>query len=82
MLSSYLFIEGLIACGSGSSNEHFIKIYDLDKPDKTTGLPTLVRSTRLNHNIGKLSALAIEEDLNLVSVGFDNGTLILIRGKY
>ena len=52
----------------------------MDKPDKSTGLPTLVRTTRLNHNIGKLSALAIEEDLNLVAAGFDNGTLVLIRG--
>ena len=52
----------------------------MDKPDKSTNLPTLVRTTRLNHNIGRLSALAIEEDLNLVAAGFDNGTLVLIRG--
>ena len=39
--------SGLIVCAGGNSNENIVKIFDLDKPDKSTGVPTLVRNTRL-----------------------------------
>ena len=51
----------------------------MDKPDKT-GLPSLVRTTRLNQSSGSFTSLVIEENLNLIAAGFDNGYLILIRG--
>ena len=36
---------------------------------------------RLTHASGQVpTALAVDDDLNLVAVGFDNGTLILLRG--
>ena len=70
---------GLIACAGGRANDHFIKIYDMDKPDKT-GLPSLVRTTRLNQSSGSFTSLVIEENLNLIAAGFNNGYLILIRG--
>lgn len=72
--------SGLIVCVSGSSSDNLVKIYDIDKPDKTSGLPSLVRSTRLNQSSGTPTALAVDDENQLVSVGFDNGTLILIRG--
>ena len=34
----------------------------------------------ISSSSGSVSALAIEEDLNLIAVGFDNGTLTIIRG--
>ena len=51
----------------------------MDRPDKS-GLPSLVRTTRLNQSSGSFTSLVIEENLNLISAGFDNGYLILIRG--
>ena len=36
---------------------------------------------RLTHSPGQVpTALAVDDDLNLVAIGFDNGTLILLRG--
>ena len=70
--------SGLIVCVSSSPNDNLVKIYDVDKLDKDQK-PTLVRTTRLSQS-GYPTALALDENQNLVAVGFANGTLILIRG--
>ena len=72
--------SGLIVCVSGSTSDNVVKIYDIDKKEKNSDLPCLVRSTRLNHAPGTPTALAIDDESQLVAVGFDNGTLILLRG--
>ncbi len=72
--------SGLIVCVSdgGANSANFVKIYDLDKPDKT-GHPSLVRTTKLMLS-GSPTSLAVDSILSLVAVGLGNGTLILIRG--
>ena len=77
--------SGLIVCVSGSkTSDNLVKIYDVDTKQEKSGssLANLVRTTRLNQGSlgGCPSALAVDDDLNLLAVGLDNGTLILIRG--
>lgn len=72
--------SGLVVCVSGSKADATVKVFDIDKPDKNSGLPSLVRSTPLNNSNGVPVAVAVEDDLHLVAVGFDTGTLILVRG--
>jgi hypothetical protein len=83
--------SGLIVCVSDSSTssagqqlDNLVKIFDIDKPEKNSGFPSLVRTTRISSGgsggLNHPTALAVDEDLNLVAVGFSNGSLILIRG--
>lgn len=62
-----------------------IKIWDLDKQDKSKGTPICQRTIKVNHG-GKpypVSTLAVLENLgNLgqIAVGLANGVVVLIRG--
>ncbi|CAG8564385.1 6147_t:CDS:2, partial [Cetraspora pellucida] len=59
-----------------------IKIWDLDKQDKSKGTPTCQRTIKVNHG-GKpfpVSALAVLENLGQIAVGLANGVVVLIKG--
>ena len=70
--------SGLIVCVSDDDQRNLVKIFEIDKPDKS-GDPMLVRTTKLAGS-GCPSALAVDCGSGLVAVGLTNGTLLLIRG--
>lgn len=44
--------SGLIVCVSGNANDSLVKVFDMDKLDKTTGLPSLVIELNIIWNLG------------------------------
>lgn len=58
-----------------------IKVWNLDKADKQ-GHPTCVRISRAipNNKPENVTALCVHENLNLMAVGFNDGSVILYRG--
>ncbi|XP_047107852.1 vacuolar protein sorting-associated protein 11 homolog isoform X3 [Schistocerca piceifrons] len=58
-----------------------IKVWNLDKTDKQ-GHPTCVRISRAipNNKPENVTALCVHENLNLMAVGFNDGSVILYRG--
>ncbi|CAG8787311.1 21745_t:CDS:10, partial [Dentiscutata erythropus] len=66
----------------GEEDPPVIKLWDLDKQDKSKGTPTCQRTIKVNHG-GKpfpVSALAVLENLGQIAVGLANGVVVLIRG--
>ncbi|CAG8621448.1 33609_t:CDS:10, partial [Racocetra persica] len=66
----------------GEEDPPIIKIWDLDKQDKSKGTPTCQRTIKVNHG-GKpfpVSALAVLENLGQIAVGLANGVVVLIKG--
>ncbi|KAJ3221469.1 Vacuolar protein sorting-associated protein 11 [Clydaea vesicula] len=59
-----------------------IKVWNLDKIDKSTKAPTLTRTTKIQHGnrVFPVTCFAVLEALTQVAVGFENGLVILIRG--
>ncbi|PKC62550.1 vacuolar protein sorting protein VPS11 [Rhizophagus irregularis] len=59
-----------------------IKIWDLDKQDKSKGIPICLRTIKVNHG-GKpfpVSTIAVLDNLSQIAVGLANGVVVLIRG--
>lgn len=58
-----------------------IKVWNLDKLDKH-GHPLCIRITRAipNNKPTRASALAVHDNLNLMAVGFEDGSILLYRG--
>lgn len=58
-----------------------IKVWNLDKLDKQ-GHPMCVRISRTipNNKPEHASALCVHENLNLMAVGFNDGSILLYRG--
>ena len=74
--SPYLFglgLEGFVKC---------LKIWNLDKKDKTSNSPELVRCSRLTRagNQAEPVTLAVSDNLHLLAVGYDDGAIVLHRG--
>ncbi|RIA82013.1 hypothetical protein C1645_881286 [Glomus cerebriforme] len=66
----------------GEEDFPIIKIWDLDKQDKSKGIPTCLRTIKVNHG-GKpfpVSTLAVLDNLAQIAVGLANGVVVLIRG--
>ncbi|CAG8480604.1 10621_t:CDS:10 [Diversispora eburnea] len=66
----------------GEEDSPVIKIWDLDKQDKSKGTPTCQRTIKVNHG-GKphpVSTLAVLENLGQIAVGLANGVVVLIKG--
>ncbi|CAG8703669.1 27714_t:CDS:10 [Gigaspora margarita] len=66
----------------GEEDPPIIKLWDLDKLDKSKGTPTCQRTIKVNHG-GKpfpVSALAVLENLGQIAVGLANGVVVLIKG--
>ena len=59
-----------------------MKLWNLDKRDKSNVAPALVKMLPLQHGnrIFPVTALAILESMAQLAVGFENGIVILIRG--
>ena len=57
-------------------------MWNLDKVDKH-GNPLCIRISRAipNNKPVQASALAVHENLNLMAVGFEDGSILLFRGK-
>ncbi|KAF9112292.1 hypothetical protein BGX27_003651 [Mortierella sp. AM989] len=72
----------LVTVGEDESSGQVIKLWDLDKPDRTRPGPTLERTIRINQagNAFPVSALAVLENLSQIAVGLANGTVVLISG--
>ena len=61
----------------------FLRVWNMDKQTKD-GSPTLARTIRALISGGKKStvmALTAHENMNLIAVGFSDGTVLLIRGN-
>ncbi|CAG8460462.1 14103_t:CDS:10 [Acaulospora morrowiae] len=66
----------------GEEDPPVIKIWDLDKQDKSKGTPNCQRTIKVNHG-GKpfpVSTLAVLENLSQIAVGLANGVVVLIKG--
>ncbi|KAG0213127.1 hypothetical protein BGX28_004953 [Mortierella sp. GBA30] len=72
----------LVTVGEEDNAAQVIKLWDLDKPDRTKPGPTQVRSIIVSQtgSIFPVSALAVLENLSQAAVGLANGTVILIYG--
>ncbi|KAG0324131.1 hypothetical protein BGZ99_002190 [Dissophora globulifera] len=72
----------LVTVGEEENSAQVIKLWDLDKPDRTKPGPTLERSIRVNQagNAFPVSSLAVLENLSQIAVGLANGTVVLISG--
>ncbi|KAG0374879.1 hypothetical protein BGX24_009819 [Mortierella sp. AD032] len=72
----------LVTVGEEENVVQVIKFWDLDKPDRNKGGPTLERSIRVTQqgDAFPVSALAVLENLSQVAVGLANGTVVLIYG--
>ncbi|CAG8604564.1 4777_t:CDS:10, partial [Ambispora gerdemannii] len=59
-----------------------IKIWDLDKQDKSKGAPTCSRIIKVEHNKKPfpVSTFAVLENMSQIAIGLANGIVILIRG--
>ncbi|CAG8559847.1 5223_t:CDS:10 [Funneliformis caledonium] len=66
----------------GEVDPPLIKIWDLDKHDKSKGTPICLRTIKVSHG-GKpfpVSTIAVLENLGQIAVGLDNGVVVLIKG--
>ncbi|CAI2179070.1 378_t:CDS:10 [Funneliformis geosporum] len=66
----------------GEEDPPLIKIWDLDKHDKSKGTPICLRTIKVSHG-GKpfpVSTIAVLENLRQIAVGLDNGVVVLIKG--
>ncbi|GBC08910.1 hypothetical protein RclHR1_08490004 [Rhizophagus clarus] len=66
----------------GEEDFPIIKIWDLDKQDKSKGIPFCLRTIKVNHG-GKpfpVSTIAVLDNLAQIAVGLANGVVVLIRG--
>nr|CAG8438928.1 6700_t:CDS:10 [Entrophospora candida] len=66
----------------GDDDPPAIKIWDLDKQDKSKGTPACQRTIKVNHG-GKpfpVSTFAVLDNLGQIAVGLANGVVVLIKG--
>ncbi|KAJ3043409.1 Vacuolar protein sorting-associated protein 11 [Rhizophlyctis rosea] len=59
-----------------------IKVWNLEKADKTAKTPVLMRSSKIQHGnkVFPVTAVAVLENLTQVAVGLENGIVLLFRG--
>ncbi|XP_072041834.1 vacuolar protein sorting-associated protein 11 homolog [Amphiura filiformis] len=73
----------LVSIGQDESGINpVIKVWNLDKKDKTNN-PTCTRYTRAipgSNNPSQVSSLTVSENLNMMAIGFMDGSVTLIRG--
>ncbi|KAF8575784.1 hypothetical protein K439DRAFT_1397850 [Ramaria rubella] len=64
-----------------SSRMPLFKIWDLERNDKKTGTPTLLRSVKVQHGNRPhpVSTLALSNNLTHVAIGLADGTVLLYR---
>lgn len=64
-----------------ASNAPIIKIWDLNHPDKRTGAPLLLRSTKLQigNRTHPITTLALSATLAYLAIGLGDGTVLLYR---
>ncbi|KAJ3397684.1 Vacuolar protein sorting-associated protein 11, partial [Chytriomyces hyalinus] len=69
----------LVSVGEDAAGIPFLRIWNLDKIDKATRCPLIMRSITIQHN-NRVTALAILETLSQIAIGLENGVVLLIRG--
>ncbi|KAJ3050090.1 Vacuolar protein sorting-associated protein 11 [Rhizophlyctis rosea] len=59
-----------------------IKVWNLEKADKTAKTPVLMRSSKVQHGnkVFPVTAVAVLKNLTQVAVGLENGIVLLFRG--
>ena len=81
--------SGAVDSGSVESAAPLIKVWDLDKTDKTSGHPLCTRISRAsaapgrNHvsgAAGQVTCIAVHEGLQHMVLGFADGTVVLFKG--
>ncbi|KAJ1554979.1 Vacuolar protein sorting-associated protein 11, partial [Cladochytrium tenue] len=72
----------LVAVGDDEGGIPVLKLWNLDKLDKESKVPSLIRSSKVQHNnkIFPVTALAVLENMSQVAIGLENGVVLLIRG--
>ncbi|KAI8621771.1 hypothetical protein BC830DRAFT_1092875 [Chytriomyces sp. MP71] len=72
----------LLSVGEDSAGVPFLRIWNLDKIDRATRCPLLVRNITIQHNnrVFPVTALAVLETLSQIAVGLENGVVLHIRG--
>ncbi|KAJ3075472.1 Vacuolar protein sorting-associated protein 11 [Podochytrium sp. JEL0797] len=72
----------LLSIGEDASGVPILKVWNLDKIDKTTKEPLLIRSitVQVNNRVFPVTALAATESLSQVAIGLENGVVLLARG--
>ncbi|KAJ3101070.1 Vacuolar protein sorting-associated protein 11 [Phlyctochytrium bullatum] len=72
----------LVTIGDDEAGIPVVKVWNLDKMDKTNRGPMLTRSTKVQHGnkIFPVTALAVLDNMSQIAVGLENGVVLLIRG--
>ncbi|KAI8830843.1 hypothetical protein BC829DRAFT_437924 [Chytridium lagenaria] len=72
----------LVTIGDDEAGIPVVKVWNLDKMDKSNRAPSLARSTKVQHGnkIFPVTALAVLENMSQIAVGLENGVVLLIRG--
>eukprot|EP00698_Gefionella_okellyi_P004226 TRINITY_DN13925_c0_g1_i1.p1 TRINITY_DN13925_c0_g1~~TRINITY_DN13925_c0_g1_i1.p1 ORF type:complete len:890 (+),score=210.52 TRINITY_DN13925_c0_g1_i1:33-2702(+) len=70
----------LITVGDDKGMRNMLKIWNLDKTDKS-GIPVLVRSQKLKFaDRGTITCIAVQDDTSQMAFGLDNGSVHVFQG--
>lgn len=73
----------LLTAGSDEANRNLIKIWNQDKIDPHKQMPTCIRTIRSSPTAvpnSRITCLKATDALTFMAVGYDDGTLVTIRG--
>ncbi|KAJ3107659.1 Vacuolar protein sorting-associated protein 11 [Phlyctochytrium planicorne] len=72
----------LVSIGDDETGVPVVKVWNLDKIDKTNRTPMLARQTKVQHGnkVFPVTAFAVLENMSQIAVGLENGVVLLIRG--
>ncbi|KAI9366915.1 hypothetical protein DFJ73DRAFT_755623 [Zopfochytrium polystomum] len=72
----------LVAIGDDDGGVPVMKVWNLDKLDTETKVPSLIRSMKIQHNnkIFPVTALAVLESMAQAAIGLENGVVLVMRG--
>ncbi|KAI9334026.1 hypothetical protein BDR26DRAFT_867661 [Obelidium mucronatum] len=72
----------LCTVGDDASGVPILKLWNLDKSDKDTGIPLLIRSftIQVKNKVFPVTALAATDAFSQIAVGLENGVVLLARG--
>ncbi|KAJ3193262.1 Vacuolar protein sorting-associated protein 11, partial [Entophlyctis luteolus] len=72
----------ILTVGDDSNGIPQLRIWNLDKIDKSTNAPLLIRTitVQVNNRVFPVTAVAALESLTQIAVGLENGVVLLVRG--
>ncbi|KAJ3414393.1 Vacuolar protein sorting-associated protein 11 [Chytridiales sp. JEL 0842] len=72
----------MVTIGDDEGGIPVLKVWNLDKMDKTTRAPVLTRATKIQHanKVFPVTAFAVLQNMSQIAIGLENGIVMLIRG--